>query len=340
MRGSMAIRTRVRSVWRRVLGEAALVLCYHRVASVAHDPDGLAVSVAHFAEHIEAIARWRRCGVAGLTEAGRGRQGGILVTFDDAYRDNLLHAAPILAKHDVPAVIFAPSRLCREGEVYWWEVLRRLEAPESKADVEAVRELYYALARGAGDLAPADRKGGESAAGLRQRFVALLRSNGERTRQRFIEEGLRLIGWNGEADEGWPMNATELRQLSEGGLIEIGGHTRTHALLSSLTKEEQEEEIAGGKAELDAMLGRPTRCFAYPFGFWGDFNDLSIEAVRKAGYLAAFSFEPGVVTAETDRLRLGRFRVDDYDGEELMRRIRLWYGRPDRPRRSDHGVTA
>jgi peptidoglycan/xylan/chitin deacetylase (PgdA/CDA1 family) len=123
------------------------------------------------------------------------------------------------------------------------------------------------------------------------------------------------------------MNPEELRLISEGGLIEIGGHTRTHVLLSALGEDEQKEEIAGGKTELEAILGRPTRCFAYPFGFPGDFNDMSIRAVREAGYAAAFSFEPSVVTAESNRFRMGRFRVGDYGGDELMRRLYAWFDR-------------
>jgi peptidoglycan/xylan/chitin deacetylase (PgdA/CDA1 family) len=326
MRGQLAIRTRIRSLYRRILGNTTLVLCYHRISDLPYDPDGLAVSPRHFGEHIEVIARWRRDKIDAHAP-WKFRQGGIIVTFDDAYRDNLIYATPILAKHDVLGIIFAPSVLCLHGEIYWWEVLRRLESPEFRVSSETVRDLYFKLASETTRPDLARLKGLELSRALRPCLVSLLRSSGTQTQRYFVEEGLRLIRWDGVKDEGWPMSSAELRQIAEGGLIEIGGHTRTHVRLSTLSKEEQENEIVEGKAELDSMLGRPTRCFAYPYGFSGDFNEISIQTARKAGYSAAFSFEPALVTSNSDRFRMGRFRVDDYDGDELLRRIYLWFGR-------------
>jgi peptidoglycan/xylan/chitin deacetylase (PgdA/CDA1 family) len=330
MIGTLAIRTRLRSVIRRTLSHSSIALCYHRVASVKGDPDRLAVSPEHFAEHMEVLSKWRRCTVDGLTGANRRTRASILVTLDDAYRDNLLNARPILQRYDVPAVIFAASTLCARGEPFWWDVMRRLFCPESKVTTETLEALYGQLEA----LGPVPRKMNADASAaeprdLFARFHNLMRMGNDAVRRRFVAEGLALLGGAVVADEGWPMSPEELRQISQDGLIEIGGHTRTHPLLSTLSLAEQQHEIAGGKAELEAMLGHPLRCFAYPYGSPAtDFDASSVRMVREAGYAAAFVFLPSLIDDDSDPLEYGRFRVDDYGGDELARRLVLWFGRP------------
>jgi peptidoglycan/xylan/chitin deacetylase (PgdA/CDA1 family) len=327
---TLAIRTRLRSVIRRTLSRSSIVLCYHRVADVPRDPDRLTISPRHFAEHMEVVSKWRRCTLDGLTGARTRARASILVTLDDAYRDNLLNAWPILQRYDVPAVIFAASTLCARGEPFWWDIMRRLFSDESKVTPE-MREALYARLEAFGSVAGKERTAPPSEEPCEPfwRFQGLLRLANDAVRRRFVSEGLALLGGPAVADDGWPMSPAELRQISEDGLIEIGGHTRTHALLSALSLTEQQHEIVGGKAELEAMLERPVRGFAYPFGSpVTDFNASSVNLAREAGFSAAFVFSPSLVDDTCDPLLYGRFRVDDYGGDELARRLVLWFGRP------------
>jgi peptidoglycan/xylan/chitin deacetylase (PgdA/CDA1 family) len=279
---------------------------------------------------MEVISKWRRCTVDGLTGANRRTRASVLVTLDDAYRDNLVNAWPILQRYDVPAVIFAASTLCARGEPFWWDVMRRVFGPESKVTTETLEALYRQLEA----LGPAtgNKKVDVPAKDPRALFACfhgLMRLGSDVVRRRFVAEGLALLGGPTIADEGWPMSPEELRQISQDGLIEIGGHTRTHPLLSTLSLAEQQHEIAGGKAELEAMLGHPVRCFAYPYGSPAtDFDASSVSVAREAGYAAAFAFLPSLIDDDSDPLEYGRFRVDDYGGDELARRLVLWFGRP------------
>jgi peptidoglycan/xylan/chitin deacetylase (PgdA/CDA1 family) len=81
------------------------------------------------------------------------------------------------------------------------------------------------------------------------------------------------------------LDAAGLRHLAAQG-IEIGSHGRHHRDLSVCGEDELREEIAGSKADLEAILGTPVRTFCYPYG------RLSARAstlARAAGYLAAVS---------------------------------------------------
>jgi peptidoglycan/xylan/chitin deacetylase (PgdA/CDA1 family) len=78
------------------------------------------------------------------------------------------------------------------------------------------------------------------------------------------------------------MTAEQVKALAADGQ-EIGGHTRTHPHLATLTFEQQENEIAGSRQDLLA-LGIDPKSFAYPYG---EHNDDTLAAVQAAGFTSA-----------------------------------------------------
>jgi peptidoglycan/xylan/chitin deacetylase (PgdA/CDA1 family) len=101
------------------------------------------------------------------------------------------------------------------------------------------------------------------------------------------------------------MSAADLRAVQGGG-FEIGSHTRSHPLLTALPEGELLSEIAGSREDLQVALGAAPRFFAYP---WGKHHQLSREAVRSAGYAAAFTTEDRAVADESDLLAIPRVHV-------------------------------
>jgi peptidoglycan/xylan/chitin deacetylase (PgdA/CDA1 family) len=88
------------------------VLMYHKVNDVPGNP--LSVPVSLFDEQ---MAQLRELGytVVGLDDVLAFYRDDadlpprpVLITFDDGYRDNLEHAAPVLERHGYPAVLFVP----------------------------------------------------------------------------------------------------------------------------------------------------------------------------------------------------------------------------------------
>lgn len=91
-----------------------------------------------------------------------------------------------------------------------------------------------------------------------------------------LPEELRTMRWE------------ELREVAERG-VEIGSHAVTHPHLTRLGDRELDLELRESRERIEAELGRPCRYLAYPFG---DENGRVRDAVRAAGYEAAFSL-PG-----------------------------------------------
>ena len=120
------------------------------------------------------------------------------------------------------------------------------------------------------------------------------------------------------------LSPEEVLRLAEGELVEIGAHTVTHSILSSLHIDEQWAEIHGSKNKLEGILNRPINSFAYPFGTRSDYTGATVSMVQRAGFKLACSNFPGPVWRRTDPFQLPRLLVRDWDGEEFTRQIRRY----------------
>lgn len=81
------------------------------------------------------------------------------------------------------------------------------------------------------------------------------------------------------------MSTDNIREMARAG-IEFGSHTMNHLLFNRSTEQEIENEVGESKKWIENMLQKECRVFAYPAGFHTEF---ARDAVRRAGYIAAFS---------------------------------------------------
>lgn len=116
------------------------------------------------------------------------------------------------------------------------------------------------------------------------------------------EHELECMGWEQLADlaaRGW----------------EIGSHTCSHPLLSSLEDDELERELVESRLECERRLGAPCHSLAYPYG---ETDPRLARAARDAGYLCAGTLP----VAAARPLPLLWPRVGVYR-DENARRVRL-----------------
>jgi len=117
------------------------------------------------------------------------------------------------------------------------------------------------------------------------------------------------------------MDAGEILELTEGGVVDIGAHTMTHTCLSALPPGAQTSEIESSRQVLEKLVGRPVRSFAYPYGGRGDIGVETPGLVEAAGFEIACTTSSGFVTRSADRFRLPRLVVRDWDGRTFEREV-------------------
>ncbi|GAB3784381.1 polysaccharide deacetylase family protein [Spirosoma horti] len=81
------------------------------------------------------------------------------------------------------------------------------------------------------------------------------------------------------------MDKTQIKDLSDRGHA-IGAHTWDHHNVKKYQGEDWKIQIEEPKAKLEAIVGKPIKYFAYPFGLW---NKQALPELQKRGYAAAFT---------------------------------------------------
>ena len=138
----------------------------------------------------------------------------------------------------------------------------------------------------------------------------------------FVSSG--LVGLNGESARQFArlrlrrtreldfISLSDLRELADHRLFEVGSHTRNHVDLGLISDRQlAREEIAGDRATLEDWLTTSVRWFAYPFGMPANVSPLARSVVEELGMSAAFTLVPGWWEPERgDRFAIGRDGMD------------------------------
>lgn len=329
----------LRRFWRAFTGpREAVILAYHRVASLESDPWSLAVSPAHFDEQLELLRK--TCRVLSLAEclrlAGDNRlpRRAVAVTFDDGYADNYYNALPELERHDIPATVFVLNGAVGRADELWWDELERIllhsGSLPSRLRIAIDGELYERALDDA-FVQQGDWRAWDPPLSARHAIYQDLHSRLQRSLPEVCSAAVaQLKLWAGLAAEpARPshrlLSARDLTLLANHPLITIGAHTRSHPALSRLKREDQIAEIAAAKPELEDLAGRAVRHFSYPYGRKEHYSDEVVQIVRDAGFACACCFDSGRVGTATDPYRLPRCGVSDWDGGEFEKQLWRWF---------------
>lgn len=282
-----------------------VVLVYHRVTNLTSDPQLLAVSPDNFRLQMKLLKASFPI-VRFENDWSKVKNPSIAVTFDDGYADNALEALPIVEEIGIPATFFVSTGNLDTRREYWWDELERLILGELP-----LPESFTLVDNRFGQCFPTATAPQRDA--FYQRLHPLVKQLAPVRREDWL---LQLRHW-AEADETGrttqrAMSKEELRCLAGSRWVTIGAHTVTHTPLSVLSEEHQRHEITASKQDLEKIIGREITTFSYPFGSKKDYNRLSIEICRQAGFVKAASNFPGQAHRWTDPFQLPRHLVRNW----------------------------
>jgi peptidoglycan/xylan/chitin deacetylase (PgdA/CDA1 family) len=115
-----------------------------------------------------------------------------------------------------------------------------------------------------------------------------------------------------------PNTLEQIRAMAAAG-IEIGAHTRTHADIGRLhNPRELHDEVVGSGRDLQQVLGRPVRYFAFPYGQPNNMSAAAFQLAREHGYAGVCSAYGGYNFPGDDPYHLQRIYPDN------MLRLKNW----------------
>lgn len=204
---------------------------------------------------------------------GNDKREFVCFTFDDGYRDNLLHALPLFERYKKPFTVYVTTAFVNRGLNVWWACLRELIKRKDKIAVPGMKRGLPALTLNE-KISTYQRLCKSVSSGLVAQDVLL---------DLFRAEGLS----NEQVLEHEALSEAELKKLAQSPLVEIGGHTRTHPRLTDLDDEHVRTEMLDNKIYLERAIGREVKHFAYPYGDRESCGPREFAIAREVGFKTA-----------------------------------------------------
>lgn len=216
------------------------------------------------------------------------------VTFDDGFADNYTVALPILQKYRLPVTVFVADAYL-DGGLMW-----------NNAIIETVRRVRPGVfdldELGLGQFNLSDDVSRRQCLNI---LIGKLKHKESDVRQEKVGALVELA--DVELPNDLMMTGEQLRAMSDAGVV-IGGHTRTHPILTKVSEQQARAEIMENREVLQSLTGQDIKMFAYPNGKPGqDYDSSHVSMVKAAGYQAAVSTAVGVSTRERDPYQLARY---------------------------------
>jgi len=294
----------------------AVVLMYHRVVDIAelnwsYLQPGMYVTKETFEMQMEYLSR--RYHVVALEEFIEILKGGYrikrntcVISFDDGWKETYTYAFPILKKYNLPAAVFLVSGSVGRNQWLWPENVayfftRYFQIVQFK---EHQPTIYSALQR-VGFFRLVSNEGLTSAQKI-EVMIETMKDLEEGEREKMICDMEEWLKDHREAECPKPLtlNWGEITEMGKSN-ITFGSHTKSHTILTKVSKTKALEEIVESKQEIERRLLKSCTVFCYPNGD----NDDEIRKLVRQHYACAFTTQSGFVKPSDNLYGLKRIAI-------------------------------
>ena len=221
---------------------------------------------------------------------------GVVLTFDDGFRDHYDYVLPELAERKLWGFFFIPTAPLERGvilDVHRLHLIlghiggeKALEALNKivdetmliDTDQENFRDRTYT------------QQTNDEATSLFKKTMNYYISY-EHRHDVVTQLFNAVYGYNPPGAETVYLAPEEIKSMSENGMV-IGSHGTNHLVFSRLTREEQEFEISNSLAILQGIIGKPVEAFCYPYGGPGTFTSETEAILKKNRITLSFAVLP------------------------------------------------
>ena len=219
-----------------------------------------------------------------------------ILTFDDAFKDHVDNALPILAEHKVQGVFGIITSSVEEQRVMPVHMNHFLAAA---LDFDQYKSEFIKMLNETTTAIRVDENEAQRSYPLDNREVAAFKFLVNflvpvATRDRIIGELFEKHLGSGDAfARNLYMTWDEVRSLQNEGMS-LAGHTHEHRPLSSLTAAELAQDLGRCRALLDQhALPQILWPFSYPYGKTNSYSCAVIERLQDTGFHCSFDTESG-----------------------------------------------
>lgn len=207
----------------------------------------------------------------------------VVFTFDDAYRDNLIHALPILRTRKCPFTLYVPTAFVDGVGEVWWQALEDIIARRKGLSIEIDGETDYHSCKTTGEKAA-----------LFTQVYRYMRRIDEDARVKLMREIAKQTGFDLSGHcRSLIMDWSELQTFAEEPLCTIGAHTVHHYELAKLSSARARSEMLESIRTLDIQLGVRPKHFSYPIGGRASAGEREYSIARDLKIASAVTTLPG-----------------------------------------------
>lgn len=278
------------AIARTMSAKMGRILMYHNFSATGESAAG-AVDVADLRWQLTYLRR--HFDIVPLSQIFKQLRAGVpldrlsvVLTIDDGRRNCYEVLFPILKEFDIPATFFVVTSFIRCEDWLWTDKVLWLSEHPSRPNELSGNEIEVMF---------------ESLNRLRPEIRNTLIAE--------IAAGMGVSIPSEPPAKYAPCTWSELSEMAESGLVEIGSHTVTHPILASIGEDESWEELTVSRRQIEDALRRPVEFFCFPNGKSRDYRPSQLHQVRDAGYVGAVSANFGMVTSGANPFELPRLGV-------------------------------
>ena len=278
------------------------ILTYHGISPLGVDPIEFEKQLKYISSHFECY--WVS-EIPKLLTNKKSKKPSLIITFDDGFKNHFIKAMPLLEKYNIKATFYIPIDLAENQSFLWNHEIRCLlmmieegDLPKEIGIIKDKQKKYFEIGR----------------------YIESLKKLNINERSS-IQNDLRKKLKNANFSD-WMMNEYQLMTVEDvrkvSDLIEIGSHTLTHPILTTISDELLVKEIQESRYKLEKITGKQILSFCYPNGIYSD----KVLNVVEKNYPVAVSTREGFVYSSDNLMTLKRIPAGKNMEDFLLRLIR------------------